>query len=111
MYRPAWVDFGSQEGHHKEHKKMETAKIEFATSRRPSRVDAKRALYQLSYVPLGKVDPLSYIKSPGRHNLSTLVESQCYYVVIHASIRYSIQSDGEDLPGFSVPSRSGPLVA
>ena len=30
---------------------METAKIEFATSRTPSRIDAKRALYQLSYVP------------------------------------------------------------
>jgi len=31
---------------------METAKIEFATSRTPSQTDAKRALYQLSYVPL-----------------------------------------------------------
>jgi hypothetical protein len=30
---------------------VETAKIEFATSRRSPGLDAKRALYQLSYVP------------------------------------------------------------
>lgn len=32
--------------------KMETAIIEITTSRRPSQIGAKRALYQLSYVPL-----------------------------------------------------------
>ena len=40
---------------------METAKIEFATSRTPRKVDAKRALYQLSYVPFAKVRLLNNI--------------------------------------------------
>ena len=44
---------------------METAKIEFATSRRPILIDAKRALYQLSYVPLIVIYLLNLHGLPG----------------------------------------------
>ena len=51
---------------------METAKIEFATSRRPILIDAKRALYQLSYVPLTVTDLLNPHVVPGETTLTRL---------------------------------------
>ena len=50
-------------------------------------IDAKRALYQLSYVPLVGIHLLTPIGSPWKHNPYMFVESRCYNVVIHASIR------------------------
>ena len=81
------VSLRTRVGHHRERKKNGDGEDRIRDLTQTGSIDAKRALYQLSYVPLVGFLLLTLIGSSWKYNLNMLVESKCYNIVIHASIR------------------------